>query len=239
MLTLLFTLPHILGKKFQLKNEHYRHLVHFIQITQLCFSPYSESESVEQLVDLIHLFGSEWRLLYPQSKIKPKMHYLVHLDDDMKEVGSLHGISCLHYEAKHGWFKDQRIRNFKNLPLSLSKKHQLYMAHKMIDINGRPIYSGDEMGEGNITSVTALNSKVHEKLCALFSYRESFGVYKTNKVNIHGLQYDVGSVIVLTTNELGYPTFGIIDNIYVIDKKKYFVLNLLETLFYKCNSTVL
>ena len=83
------------------------------------------------------------------------MHYLVHLVDDMKTFGSLHGISCLWYEAKHGWFKDQRIRNFKNLPLSLSKKHQLYMGHKMININGRPsanfIYLGDEIGEGNIT----------------------------------------------------------------------------------------
>ena len=165
------------------------------------------------------------------------MHYLVHLVDDMKTFGSLHGISCLRYEAKHGWFKDQRIRNFKNLPLSLSKKHQLYMGHKMIDINGRPsanfIYSGDEIGEGNITSVTCLNSTVHEKFCAEFGYRENFTVYETNKVNIHGLQYDIGSVIVLKTDDLGHPTFGIIDNIYVIDEKKYFLLHMLESLFYK------
>ena len=80
--------------------------MHLIQITQLCSSPYSESESVEQLWDLIHLFRSEWSVLYPQSKIKPKMHYLVHLVDDMKTLGSLHGISCLWYGAKHGWFKD-------------------------------------------------------------------------------------------------------------------------------------
>ena len=220
MLTLLCTLPHILGKIFKLENEYYKYLVHFIQITQLCFSPYSESESVEQLSDLIHLFGAEWRLLYPQSKIKPKMYYLVHLVD-MKTFGSLHGISCLHYEVKHGWFKDQRIRNFKNLPLSLSNKHQLYMVHKMIDINGRPspnfIYLGDEIGEGNITSVTALNSKVHENFCAVFGYRGTF----------------IGSVIVLKTDVLGHPTFGIIDNIYVIDEKKYFLLHLLETLFYQ------
>ena len=129
MLTLLFMLPHILGKIFKLENEHYKHLVHFIQITQLCFSPYSDSESVEQLRDLINLFGTEWRLLHPQSRLKPKMHYLVYLVDDMKTFGSLHGITCLWYEAKHGWFKDQRIRNFKNLPLSLSKKHELYMGH--------------------------------------------------------------------------------------------------------------
>ena len=165
------------------------------------------------------------------------MHYLFHLVDDMKTFGSLHGITCLQYEAKHGWFKDQRIRNFKNLPLSLSKKHQLYMGHKMIDIFGRPsgnfMYSGEEIGEDSVTTVTHLNLTVHDKFCAVFGYRQNFTVYETNKVNIHGLQYDIGSVIVLKTDDLGHPTFGIIDNIYVIDEKKYFLVNLLETLFYK------
>ena len=151
------------------------------------------------------------------------MHYLVHLVDDMNTFGSLHGITCLQYEAKHGWFKDQGIRNFKNLPLSLSKKHQLYMGHKMIDIFGRPsgnfIYSGDEIGEGSVTSMTHLKLTVHEKFCAVFGYRQNFTVYETNKVNIHGLQYDIGSVIVLKTDDLGHPTFGIVDNIYMIDEK--------------------
>ena len=229
--------PHILGKNFKLEDEHYKHLVHFIQISQLSFSPYSDSESIEQLKDLIHLFGTEWRLLYPQTRIKPKMHYLVHLVDDMKTFGSLHGVTCLRYEAKHGWFKDQRIRNFKNLPLSLNKKQELYMGHKMIDINGRPslsfLYSGDEIGKGSISSVTGLNSAVHEKFCAVSGSREKFRVYETNKVNIHGLQYDIGSVIGLKTDDLGHPTFGKIDNIYVIDETKYFLVNLLETLLYK------
>ena len=190
MLTLLFLLPHILGTIFKLENQHYKHWVHFIQITQLCFSTYSGSESVEQLSDLIYLFGTEWRLLYPQPRIKPKMHYLVHLVDDMKTFGSLHGITCLQYEAKHGWFKNHRIRDFKNLPLSLSKKHQLYMGHKIIDIFGRPSrnfkYSGDEIGEGSVTTVTHLNLTVHDKFCAVFGCRQNFTVYETNKVNIHG-----------------------------------------------------
>ena len=111
------------------------------------------------------------------------------------------------------------------------------MGHKMININGRPspnyLYSGDEIGEGTVTFVTALNSTVHEKLCAVFGYSQNFTVYETKRVNIHGLEYYIGSVIVLKTDDLGHPTFGVIDNIYVIDEKKYFLVNVLETLFYK------
>ena len=79
--------------------------------------------------------------------------------------------------------------------------HELYMGHKMIDINGMPspnyLYSGDEIGEGTVTSVTVLNSTVHEKLCAVFGYSHNFTVYETNRVNIHGLEYYIGLVIVL------------------------------------------
>ena len=81
--------------------------------------------------------------------------------------------------------------------------------------------------------MTCLNSTVHEKFCAVFGYRETFTIYETNKVNIHGLQYDIGSVIVLKNDDLGHPTFGIINNIYVINEKTYFLLHMLESLFHK------
>ena len=72
------------------------------------------------------------------------------------------------------------------------------------------------------------------KSCVLFfGYSQNFTVYETNRVNIHGLEYYIGSVIVLKTDDLGHPMFGVIDNIYVIDEKKYFIMNVLETLFYK------
>ena len=54
------------------------------------------------------------------------------------------------------------------------------MGHKMIDINGMPspnyLYSGDEIGERIVTSVTALNSTVHEKLFAFFGYSQNFSL---------------------------------------------------------------
>ena len=42
-----------------------------------------------------------------------------------------------------------------------------------------------------------------ETFCAEFDYRENFTLYEANKVNIHGLQYDIGYVIVLKTDGFG------------------------------------
>ena len=85
------------------------------------------------------------------------MHYLVHLVDDMKTLGSF-GILL------------------KNLPLSLSKKHQLYTGNKMIDINDRPtanfIYSGDEIGEGNITCDMFKFHSPWKNLCSIWLDRD-------------------------------------------------------------------
>ena len=96
-------------------------------------------------------------------------------------------------EGNHGWFKDLHIRNFTNLPLSLSNKHQLYMLNKMIDIVGdystNFVCTGDEIGESFMTSITSLNADILEALCGHFGYRGRFNLYETNRVNIHGIEY--------------------------------------------------
>ena len=53
MLSLLFCLPHILGQVFYLENDHYKHFIHFVQISQLCFSPYATAESAAELEHVI------------------------------------------------------------------------------------------------------------------------------------------------------------------------------------------
>ena len=67
MLTLLFTLPHILGKHFKLENEHYKHLVHFIQVTQLtqCDDTITKvlMSNIKTLED-IHIKGNCENLLF-------------------------------------------------------------------------------------------------------------------------------------------------------------------------------
>lgn len=40
---------------------------------------------------------------------------------------------CLRMEGKHSFFKGCTLRNFKNLPLSLSKKHQTMFCHEWTD----------------------------------------------------------------------------------------------------------
>ena len=232
MISLLFSLPHILGPIFPLHNDHYRHFIYLVQITQLAFSPYTTAETCPEIEDLIQNVGSKWTQLYPLSRVRPKLHFLVHLVAQIKDFGSLHGISCLRFEAKHGWFKDARIRQYRNLSFSLASKHQLYMCNKMIDINGGPsknfIYGGDEIGDGNVITVSRISADIHRILCSAFGDQERFEVYETNRINMNGIEYKNGAVILIDTDELGHPTFGVIEHIFVSDEVKYFAFTRLE-----------
>ena len=237
MLSLLFCLPHILGPIFITGNDdHYKHFICLVKITQICFSPYSNENTHAELESLVEQFGSEWLRLYPMSRVRPKLHFLVHLVEQMRQFGSLHGLSCLRYEAKHGWFKDMRIKNFKNLPLSLSNKHQLYLCHKMIDIHGAPaknfIYSGDEIGEGHVTRISRANLDIYNLLSRTFGIQQQYDIYETDYVNVNGIGYTNGCVLVLKVDVLGHPTFGQVENIFVNDEIKYFIVRTLEAVCY-------
>ena len=139
-------------------------------------------------------------------------------------------------EGKHGWFKNLDIRNFKNLPLPLSNKHQLYMCNKMIDIGGdystNYVYTGDEIREGFMTSITSFNANIHETLCRHFGYREIFNLYETNRVNTHGIEYKNNCVLLISTDDLNMPSFGSLQNSFVDKEDKNFLLNNLRIICY-------
>jgi hypothetical protein len=58
--------------------------------------------------------------------IIPKMHHLVHYPRIIREIGPLGAFWCMRYEAKHSYFKQlqRRIRNYINVPKTLSHRHQ-------------------------------------------------------------------------------------------------------------------
>ena len=233
MMSLLFALPHILGAVFITGNDdHYRHFVSLVKIAQIAFSPYSNEQTACELEDLVHYLGTKWTILYPMSRIKPKLHYLVHLSEQLRNFGSLHGLSCLRFESKHGWFKDWRTKCFKNLSLSLSRKHQFHLCHQMLDINGLAaqnfVYTGDEIAEGTIVTISRSDQNLYNAFVATFGHDNSFAIYETNKVIVQGIEYENNCALLLEMDELGHPTFGLLCNIFVKEEVKYFAIEILE-----------
>lgn len=121
-----------------------------LEILQICVSWIISVDLVAYLEVLIERYLSSFRECYPHIRIIPKQHYMVHLPSQIlrwatyvgthwklnflcciwyHRLGPLTNTWCMRMEAKHNFFKRiaQQQGNFKNVPLSVAKRHQKLM----------------------------------------------------------------------------------------------------------------
>lgn len=70
---------------------------------------------------------------FPEETLTPKHHFLEHNPALTEEYGPLVGVWTMHFEAKHSYFKQvlRHTKNFKNVLLTLSTRHQMMMAYHL------------------------------------------------------------------------------------------------------------
>ncbi|CAB4026605.1 Hypothetical predicted protein, partial [Paramuricea clavata] len=119
-------LPFILVKYVPVDDLYYQLLLQIILIVQICFSPVASAPGVDELREAVELHLTNFKELFPTINIIPKMHYLIHIPDQILHLGPLVRHSCMRFEARHAYFKDiAPLQNFKNICLSLAERYQL------------------------------------------------------------------------------------------------------------------
>jgi hypothetical protein len=233
MLTFVHVLPYIIGHYFEQNDPYYRNWINMAQIVNLCMSPYADENTAGDLEQLVMTFLYEYKALYPTVSVRPKMHYLCHMVQQILDFGPLRLTSTLRFEAKHGWFKDFRWKNFKNISYSMAQKHQLNMASRMTDfqgkLNSKFVTMGDEIGEGVVISIHDNSVTILRNLLRHHNVQTD-EVYVTSVMTIEGLTYKTGAVLLWKWSETDVPKFVVIDQMYVMNgNDKYFVCRHLRT----------
>ena len=108
MLTLCHILPLLLGKHVPVGNPYWINWLRLLRIVLLCTSTYVHVETAGLLRVLVAEYLYEFQCLYPRASFIPKMHYMVHLPDQMVKYGPLRHTWCMRFEGKNGFL---RIRN--------------------------------------------------------------------------------------------------------------------------------
>lgn len=229
MLTLAYILPFILGEMVDLGNKHYRHLLSLINITISCFSPLVDVGTESELRHLVESYYRDFLFLYPHIPPRPKMHFLLHLPDQMREFGPLRMHNVLRFEAKHGSFKEYRWRNFINLPLSMLEKHQLKLCNDMCRSDGKFstnfVYKGDNLSvDKTIDSHTITNIGLVCPPCDK--------IVKLKMASVNGLTYREGVALVLKHDKFGLPSFGFVRHVLSLDGDVHFVARKLRTKYF-------
>ena len=136
-------LPLMIGDHIPVDNPAWECFLALLRISKLCTARVISKSSTLYLAALIDQHHQEFRKCYPSVNMTPKTHYMVHIPNQilryafMFKVNNGLSLLCLHrlgppisswcmrMEAKNSYFKRiARIGNFKNVPLSVAKRHQ-------------------------------------------------------------------------------------------------------------------
>ena len=233
-------LPFFIAPFVDTNNEYYTFLMELIQIVQIIMSPVITIDTIQHLKQLIAEHLTKFTMLFPDKNILPKQHYLIHIPNMIKSVGPMVRSSCFSFEAAHKYFKElARKQNFKNLTMSLAKRHQfLECVNFANDENpsSHPLFA-TEKKFGVLRSVTA------EKVDQLRGDLNCFGllpgiilktVYKISWIILYGTKYCKSGVIAVSVvGDPPYPEFGSIKEIWLISDYVYFEVSLYETVYFE------
>ncbi|XP_043285551.1 uncharacterized protein [Venturia canescens] len=208
-----------------------------LQILNVCLSYEIHQERVDTLERMICVYILIFNRLYPHH-IVPKFHFLVHIPRYIRLFGPARQQWCFRFEATHSYYKSlvSVVRNFKNMPQTLSYRHQTLMCSRL---NSRSnvssmkfLYTGDQIFSGQ--TVVLENLANAHLFYEYLDDNEIAGcqVFRTVEVVIHGTSYKNKSLILLEDVESALPVFGEIKNIYVLKEKVFFLYVPLRTLDY-------
>jgi len=245
MLCLAHILPFLINDNLFNENRsenntiYDRFLLHtrLLQITNICFAYEITRNGAIYLMKLIQVFLSQFDILYPNSMV-PKFHFLVHISHQIIFFGPARQQFCMRFEAAHAWFKTlaRIVRNFKNIPLSLSYRYESLRCSELAGISGESVkflYTGHKINEGSMFDLTdvpecelliSFLSNLHEQL--------SIPLMFTKKITVYGTTYELDSIILLKSEENNMPVFGQITKIYIYGEDFLLLYKKYGTLYY-------
>ena len=214
-------LPLILGGITDSESPQWKCFTSLLEIMGICFAQKITSSSILNLKRIVKEHLILFKEIYG-ARILPKQHFLVHLPSQMMMFGPLIRTWCMRFEAKHSYFKDivRRIKNFKNLPLTLAKRHQQMEYADMLPVDDDDPCSlfRDDIHLGSGKPLTGNKQEYAKSLIARF-YEIDFEdctLFEGKSVVVYGTKYICGdnNYLLLGLNEHGLPEFAKILNIW-------------------------
>jgi len=221
---LLRNTPLIFGDVIEKNNSHWNLLLLLIQIVNIVFSYTITDGMICYLKHLICDHHILFKALFPDKRLIPKHHLMVHYPRCIKKIGPLIHIWCMRFEAKHNFFK-RCGKNFKNLTKSLVKQHQRQLAFNHENYCFRRFEFGPTSSKNicNLQGGEEISETLHLEACS--------NVTSTRWVRYYGTEYQVGLFICTgCTDDL--PVFKKICDIIIYEQRAFIISCNVETMYY-------
>lgn len=222
----------VLGDIIPQYDDYWQLLILSADICDLVFAPRHNEATIVMLHGLVQDFLELYLDLFKDGLI-PKMHFLMHYSDQIRNFGPLSACSTIRFEAKHSYFKGlaRKTKNRKNLCLTLAKRHQLLQSLYHISPCFLESDEKDSVG-GSLCAVENLLQDVQHAV------RDMFGpiseVFRCTAVVINGNRFDENSVVV-TGTEKSVLQFSMVKAIFLRGSRVYFLVSELENVQYSAH----
>ncbi|XP_064473436.1 uncharacterized protein LOC135388062 [Ornithodoros turicata] len=203
-------MPLILGPIVPEGNDKWELFLTFRELADIILAEKMPSECPQYLEDKIEEFFMMFLPKYPNARVHPKLHYMVHYPRITSELGPLRQYWCFRFEAKHQFFKSHaaRVHNYRNIPYTLAKKHQLLQSYQL----------GSSFMKNSFTATNlrpAEQTEAHP--CAQHLFCGMVNIADSAKVN--GLAYSKGDILVMKTGD--DPNFAQVQQLYFAKRRFY------------------
>lgn len=216
--------PLVFGDVVERNDSHWNLLLLLIQIVNIVFSPVITNGMTYYLKHLIFDHHKLFKSVFPQKRLIPKHHFMIHYPRCIRKIGPLLHVWCMRFEAKHNFFK-RSVKNFKNLTKSLVRQHQRHQAYHWENFN----FQRFEFGPLNNVDVGSLEGG--DAICSFFQLNAFSVVSTTNWVKTFGTEYQMGMFVCTETN-LEMPSFRKITNIIINNEQAFILTCKVDTLYF-------
>ena len=186
--------------------------------------------------------------------ITPKQHYLIHVPSQILKFGPLVRAWAMRFEAKHQQFKKipKITKNFKNLPKTLSERHQSGVRADAIPLSGcktasandHPLFRKELLVAKGSTYTKLLDGVERDEakmyICRFYpnveEFTSEFPLYQAASVTIHGtcFKQDCNTILLAELKDSN-PVFGSVEKIWLFGTYVFFGLKLYNTVDYTTN----
>ena len=225
-------LPLIIGDLIPEDDPHWELILSLLHIMSIIFAPAITREATYMLQYLIKDHLESFKHLYPDERIKPKQHYLVHYPRCIRLVGPLVRFWAMRFEAKHNFFRrlSHVMCNFKNICKTMAYRHQYAQCYRFYKKSN--IREGEkEIGKGSVDLLANIpHCQEISEMCGLGVHED---VFVANWVKLLGTRYKPGMFVIIDVNRNeSLPEFGKILKILVISEEIRFVVEKHNTKYF-------
>ena len=217
ILILMINLPLIIGHLIKNDDKNWNNFMNLNKIVNLSYSFTYEDSTICVLENLIIKYLQNFKALYEDATITPKMHYLTHLPQQLKDFGPLRHSSCFRFEAKNGLIKGMDFKSFKNLSFSITMHHQFWLSGQQHDSKSKKSIAYNH----DIFRVDFQIDQSHKFWMDLEPKRY---INKLKYLKINGFQYKSGYFLILNKYKFS-QAIGLIVDILKVDDQVIFYLN--------------